>query len=112
MTDLYFDPNYARVYENIDGRSETFHFKCPYGEMRNTFILRPVKWKLDGKSWYDIVTPYGYGGPLVIACNDIKKLMAAYHEAFVAYCFENNIVCEFIIPYDRLVVVCRLCNCT
>lgn len=96
MADLYFDPNYAKVYENIDGRSETFHFTCSYGEMKNTFILRPVKWQLDGQTWYDAVTPYGYGGPVVLACTEIKKLMEAYHKAFTAYCLEHNIVCEFI----------------
>ena len=96
MADLYFDPNYAKVYEQIDGRSETFRFDCPYGRMQNTFILRPVKWELDGKRWYDIVTPYGYGGPVVLECTDLEKLMEAYREAFIAYCLENNIVCEFI----------------
>lgn len=96
MADLYFDPNYAKIYENIDGKSETFHFTCPYGQMRNTFILRPVKWALDGKQWFDIVTPYGYGGPVVLSCTDMEKLMAAYREAFTAYCLEHNIVCEFI----------------
>lgn len=96
MADLYFNPNYAKVYEQIDGRSETFRFSCRYGRMQNTFILRPARWKLDGKTWYDIVTPYGYGGPVVLECTDIKKLMVAYREAFTTYCLANNIVCEFI----------------
>ena len=96
MLDLYFDPNYAKVYEQIDGRSETFSFSCSYGSIQNTFILRPIKWELDGKRWYDIVTPYGYGGPLVLECTDMEKLMAEYRSAFAAYCMNNNIVCEFI----------------
>lgn len=96
MLDLYFDPNYAKVYEQIDGRSETFRFTCPYGSVQNTFILRPVKWELDGKRWFDIVTPYGYGGPVMLECTDPEKLMEAYREAFTAYCLEHNIVCEFI----------------
>jgi len=96
MADLYFDPNYAKVYEAIDGKSETFRFSCPYGKVQNTFILRPVTWELDAKQWYDIVTPYGYGGPVVLECTDIEKLMEAYREAFTEYCLQNNIVCEFI----------------
>lgn len=96
MADLYFDPNYAKVYEEIDGKSETFYFSCPYGEIQNTFILRPVKWELNGKKWFDIVTPYGYGGPLVLSYTDKEKLMEAYQTAFAAYCLEHNIVCEFI----------------
>ncbi len=96
MADLYFDPKYAKIYENIDGRSETFCFSCPYGKIQNTFILRPVKWELDDKTWYDIVTPYGYGGPVTLECSDMEKLMEAYREAFTSFCLENNIVCEFI----------------
>lgn len=96
MADLYFDPNYAKVYEKIDGRSETFFFTCPYGEIKTTFILRPVKWKLDNKTWYDAITPYGYGGPIALSCTDMEKLMASYQKAFTAYCLEHNIVCEFI----------------
>ena len=96
MADLYFNPNYAKVYENIDGKSETFYFSCQYGKVQNTFILRPVKWELDEKKWYDIVTPYGYGGPVVLECTDMQKLMEAYHEGFFAYCMEHNIVCEFV----------------
>lgn len=96
MADLYFNPNYAKVYESIDGKSETFCFSCPHGKMQNTFILRPIKWEVDGKTWYDIVTPYGYGGPVIQECSDLEKLMADYREAFIAYCLEHNIVCEFI----------------
>lgn len=96
MADLYFDPNYAKVYENIDGKSETFSFCCEYGKMQNTFILRPVKWQLDGKQWYDIVTPYGYGGPVILESSDKEKLVEAYREAFLTYCLDRNIVCEFI----------------
>lgn len=96
MADLYFDPNYAKVYENIDGQSRTFHFSCEYGKMQNTFILRPVKWTLEGKQWYDIVTPYGYGGPVILESSDTERLMTAYREAFADYCLENQIICEFI----------------
>ena len=96
MTDLYFDPNYAKVYEQIDGKSETFCFRCCYGTMQNTFLLRPIKWRLDGAQWYDIATPYGYGGPLIVECTDKEKLMEAYREAFAAYCLDNHIVCEFV----------------
>ena len=96
MNDLYFNPNYARVYESIDGKSDTFLFQSPYGKIQNTFILRPIKWELDGQKWYDIVTPYGYGGPIILECNDIEKLMEGYQQAFTSYCQEKNIVCEFI----------------
>lgn len=94
--DFYFDPNYARVYADIDGKSDTFVFECPYGKVRNTFILREVKWRIGGQTYYDIVTPYGYGGPLAENVTDIKQLMESYKTAFEQYCKEHNIICEFI----------------
>ena len=96
MTDLYFNPNYAKVYKDIDGDSDTFVFECEYGKITNTFILRKIKWNIDGQVYYDIVTPYGYGGPKADNVTDIKKLMEEYKEAFAAYCKGKNIICEFI----------------
>lgn len=94
--DLYFNPNYAKVYSEIDGRCDTFAFESQYGKVTNTFILREVKWKIDGQTCYDIVTPYGYGGPFVEDVTDIVQLMTAYKVAFEKYCREHNIICEFI----------------
>jgi len=96
MTDLYFNPNYAKVYRDIDGKSETFTFECQYGKVIDTFILREVKWIIDGQTYYDIVTPYGYGGPKTENVTDIDKLMNAYKEAFAQYCRDKHIICEFI----------------
>lgn len=96
MIDLYFDPKYAKLYENIDGKSDTFYFSCEYGSVQNTYILREIKWKFENKTYYDIITPYGYGGPLITECSDLENLMNSYREAFSRHCLENNIVCEFI----------------
>ena len=96
MTDLFFNPNYAKVYRHIDGQEETFKLSCPYGNIINTYIKREVPWKLDGDIYYDIVTPYGYGGPLASDITDINKLMEAYKKTFTSYCHEKHIICEFI----------------
>jgi len=96
MLDLFFNPEYAKVYKEIDGPSETFHFDCEYGSVQNTFIMREVKWKINGKIYYDIVTPYGYGGPVILTCKDTGRLVSAYKKAFTDYCRDHDIVCEFI----------------
>ena len=96
MKDLYFNPDYAKVYADIDGQSDTFSFKCVYGKVTNTFILRKAKWQIDGQDYYDIVTPYGYGGPLAENVTDIERLMDEYRKAFEHYCQEKHIICEFI----------------
>ncbi len=94
--DLYFNPNYAKVYKEIDGDSDTFTFECEYGMVSNTYIIRKVPWEIDSKTYYDIVTPYGYGGPHAENVTDIIRLMQEYQNAFTAYCLEKNIICEFI----------------
>lgn len=95
MMDLFFNPNYAKIYKDIDGDSDTFVFECPYGKITYTYILRKIKWEIEGQIYYDIVTPYGYGGPYCENVTDIKLLMAAYKEAFTKHCQEHNIICEF-----------------
>lgn len=96
MADLYFDPNYAKIYHDIDGDYDTFVYQCDYGKITNTFILRKIPWMIDDQTFYDIVTPYGYGGPLAENVTDIAKLMYAYKIAFAEYCKSKNIICEFI----------------
>ena len=95
MKDLYFNPNYAKVYKDIDGDSDTFVFDSPYGKITYTYILRKIKWPIDGQTYFDIVTPYGYGGPYCENVTDMQQLMAAYREAFTKHCVEHNIICEF-----------------
>lgn len=93
--DIFFNPNYAKIYEDIDGKSNTFVFECNYGKITNTFILRRIKWEIDGHFYSDIVTPYGYGGPYCENVKDVKQLVAEYKRAFSSYCMEHNIICEF-----------------
>ncbi len=96
MKDLYFNPNYAKVYKEIDGDSDTYIFECEFGKISNTFILRKIQWEIDGQTYYDIITPYGYGGPKAHNVVDITKLVGAYKSAFYKFCKERNIICEFI----------------
>ncbi|WP_338470960.1 peptidoglycan bridge formation glycyltransferase FemA/FemB family protein [Niallia sp. XMNu-256] len=97
--DIYFDENYGRLYEKVEnGKSEVFHFQNELGEVKNQFIVRQIPIKIDSVTYYDIVTPNGYGGPVIIDCVDSKKneLVSQYFEAFSQYCEENDIVSEFI----------------
>lgn len=98
--DIYFDKNYGKLYETIEnGTAEVFEFECELGRIENQFIKREIPYMVDGKSYFDIVTPYGYGGPLITKINEDGKeqeLVQKYMESFKNYCEENNIVSEFI----------------
>lgn len=95
--DIYFEPAYARLYETGDSRAEEYRFECRYGAVSNLFLKREIPISLDdGVTYYDIITPYGYGGPVIHHAEDPQKLIAAYMEDFGRYAAENRIVSEFV----------------
>lgn len=97
--DIYFDDSYGKLYEDIEkGEAKVFSFSNEFGTIKNQFIQREIPIKIDDNVYYDIVTPYGYGGPIILDCDTEKKnnLVSEYMKAFSFYCEENNIVSEFI----------------
>lgn len=97
MNDIYFDENYGKLYEKVE-KGEAIVFKCKTenGEVINQFIKRQIPISLNGFFYYDIVTPYGYGGPYIASCTDKEKLLDDYNIQFSNYCLKNKIVAEFV----------------
>lgn len=99
MNDIYFEKNYGRLYEEIEGgKCVVFDFQNDLGKVRHMFIKRPIPTKLEGDVLYDLTTPYGYGGPLVTAYEKEGKtqLIDDFIEAFGKYCLEQKIVSELV----------------
>jgi len=97
MLDIYFSTSYGKMCELVDeGVCCRFDLNNAHGHVINQFIKRPVPFLIDGVQYYDIVTPYGYGGPIIVQTNDRKALVEDYGKEFARYCAENNIICEFI----------------
>ncbi|WKA57704.1 GNAT family N-acetyltransferase [Planococcus shenhongbingii] len=99
MRDIYFEENYGRLYEEIEnGKHEVFEFRHSLGTVRHLFIKRPIPMLLNGVAYYDMVTPYGYGGPLIIECIEgkEKELAKEFGIAFQQYCTDNKVISEFI----------------
>lgn len=98
--DIYFEPAYARLYEDADSMAVEYRFSCPLGEITNLFLKRRIPITLpDKKQYYDLITPYGYGGPVIRRLEngaDKEALIAAYMEDFQRYAGENRIVSEFV----------------
>lgn len=95
--DLYFDENYGKLYEKVEkGIATIFDYEDENGKISNQFLIREIPEKIDGNSYYDLVTPYGYGGPIVHFSNNKEKLLEKYEEVFSKYCKENNFVSEFV----------------
>lgn len=97
--DIYFDPLYARLYESIEGGELlAYTFENEMGKVSNTVIKREIPSEA-GIGWFDLITPYGYGGPVIEKLNEgfsEEDIVSAFAEDFGRYCEKNNIVSEFV----------------
>ena len=95
--DIYFVPDYARLYETEDCKAVEYKFECSYGVITNLFLKRKTNIFLqDGICYYDIVTPYGYGGPVIHFTTDKFKLIQSYMKDFRQYTEREKIIAEFV----------------
>jgi|SRR5690625_1549495 len=99
MIDIYFEKNYGKLYESIeDGESYVFEYSNSFGRIHHTFIKREIPLTINRKTYFDLITPYGYGGPLIVECHDRHKnqLVNDFEKAFQQYCIDYDIVSEFV----------------
>lgn len=99
LPDIYFTPEYGRLYEKHEGGTlESFSYTTGYGVVTMQFIKRPITLSDRYEAYSDIITPYGYGGPLFIDVEETKKTQLArqFGEAFRSYCMDEKIVSAFI----------------
>lgn len=95
--DVYFTHKYAQLYEDIEkGEAQTVYFENELGKVEYTFLKRKVPYKIENKQYYDITTAYGYGGPCIQGSVDPEGLLRDFNAAFTTYCWEQNIISEFI----------------
>lgn len=94
--DVYYSPEYYSLYQNYgDGEARCFVFEQDGEVVLYPFLINPITplgYKLD-KEYYDIQGAYGYNG--IITSSEDADFIAAFWEAFDAYCQENDIVAEF-----------------
>lgn len=99
VADIHFSPEYARVYEEHEGGNvEVFQYKSDVGSVSHLFIKRALSSFPGFEAYSDIITPYGYGGPIIVDCapgND-QLLVQEYNKEFGTYCSDNKIVSSFV----------------
>lgn len=105
VTDIYFTPEYCRISEwNGEGRARLFVYEQDGDVILYPFLLRRVNelpgfasYGLSG-DWYDITTPYGYGGPLarIAKARNREQRFADFAARFADYCAETRIISEFV----------------
>ena len=93
--DIYFEPDYARLYETPESTAVEFKLECEYGCITNLFLKRKIGiTKYD--TYFDIITPYGYGGPIIHNTSNKRALVKSYEEAFRQYTNREHIISEFV----------------
>lgn len=99
MENLFIDQDYACIDEiSVDGNVEAFEFNHSTGRIKHQFFKREIPVKIDGKTYYDLTTPFHYGGPIISDCTEEDKweLVDEFQRSFQAYCEENNIISELV----------------
>lgn len=91
--DIYYTKEYCRLYETDLSKAYLFVYK----EENNIVIYPMMKTLITGykevQNYYDIETPYGYGGPLA---NTVDKIfIGEFEQSFISFCANNRIIAEF-----------------
>lgn len=96
--DVYYYQEYCILYHLI---GEGDPYLAIYVDMENNkvcypFIRRPISlpFQTDFSDDFDIITPYGYGGPITETFD--VKIIENFRKEFDEYCSSNNIISEFI----------------
>jgi UDP-N-acetylbacillosamine alanyltransferase len=96
-SDIYYQRQYAELYVNAGESVLEFEFKRGDFFFYNIALKRPIMTignRVIDEGYYDIETPYGYGG-YVSNSEDPSFLKDAW-DAYIQYCSDQKVIAEFI----------------
>lgn len=86
---IHFTRNYCKAFmEHGDGEPVLFYLENKYSKAYQIMFKRKIETSLG--EYYDLISPYGYGGWIIEGEYD-----SSLFNEYIEYCQENNIVCEF-----------------
>ena len=97
--DIYFTPQYCKVWEEYcDGKSQAFFHESSLGKVLYPYLVRKVSFRELDSDYFDISTPYGYGGPILLEFDkqNLPLLIKDFRLEFATYAHEKKIICEFV----------------
>lgn len=103
ITDIYYSCEYLSSALKLDpGEATLFYFvdDAGEGEVAYPFIKRELR--EEGLTFYDVTSPFGYGGPVLKVNGDGDKLASNFLLGFTAYCQTEKIFAEFIRFHPQL----------
>src|SRR5690606_21193406 len=79
--DVYYNSQYFLSASRLDpGEPYLFYYRDGNGEVAYPFIKRKI---MKGTMvFYDITTPFGYGGPILNIINNTSKLVQRFRKEF------------------------------
>lgn len=95
IDDVHYTTHYFLSALTLDpGEALMFYYNDELGSVAYPYIKRQVE---EGHSnYFDITTPFGYGGPVLRATTDASALAVEFMEVFSNYCKEEGIIAEYI----------------
>ena len=100
--DIYYLPDYVKAFaENGDGKSLLFYYEERGLKAANVVMLRDLaedihfRNRLKAGEYFDLATPYGYGGFLLQGASSIEN-KRALDESYTQYCKNRGIISEFV----------------
>jgi hypothetical protein len=101
--DVYYLSSYVKAFQiHGDGDPLLFYYEDNNNRAINVVIQRDISKdkcfenKISEGLYYDITTPYGYGGFLIEGEASFDLNLNNFNEEYSSYCKRNGIVCEFV----------------
>jgi len=97
--DIYYLPEWLELYAQKDGEGYRYYkYEHPEGTILYPYVIRKAPYIIDGRQYYDIITPYGFNGPCIVDCTVTGriKLIHEFGIDFTEHCKENNIIAEYV----------------
>jgi len=89
--DVYYSQEYVSLFAKVqNGAPEAVYYEDEDGRVFYPYIKRKIE-LMEG--YFDIITPYGYGGPVLEGKPCVIK---KFYSLFREHCLKNNIVTETI----------------
>ncbi|HEV7930379.1 MAG TPA: GNAT family N-acetyltransferase [Nitrosospira sp.] len=98
--EVFAHPNYLRLFGTETEKAVCALFESHNGTVLYPFFLRDVDdadlVDVEYRGVRDIVSPYGYGGAVVIEASDKQALTIEFWRHFDSWCERSNVVSEFV----------------
>lgn len=97
--DIYFTPQYCKIWGDFEeGKVQAFLYESSLGKILYPYLIRKIDYREANISYFDISTPYGYGGPVLLDYkeNEILLLVKEFRTQFNIYANEKGIISEFV----------------